>query len=57
MGDRASVGLTSDLLDILYRGVQYRRLAVVWGAERFYTHNTKDFGPHITEIEVVVPGT
>lgn len=30
--------------------------AVVWGAERFYTHNTKDFGPHITEIDVVVPG-
>lgn len=30
--------------------------AVVWGAERFYTHNTKDFGPHITEIDIVVPG-
>lgn len=30
--------------------------AVVWGAERFYTNNTKDFGPHVTEIEVVVPG-
>ncbi len=30
--------------------------AVVWGAERFYTHNTKDFGPQITEIDVVVPG-
>ena len=30
--------------------------AVVWGAERFYTHNTKDFGPHITEIDVVRPG-
>ena len=30
--------------------------AVVWGAERFYTHNTKDFGDHITEIDVVVPG-
>lgn len=29
--------------------------AVVWGAERFYTHNTKDFGDHITEIDVVVP--
>ncbi len=31
--------------------------AVVWGAERFYTHNTKDFGEHITEIDVVVPGS
>lgn len=30
--------------------------AVVWGAERFYTHNTKDFGPHITKIDIVVPG-
>ncbi len=30
--------------------------AVVWGAERFYTNNTKDFGPHITEIDIVVPG-
>lgn len=30
--------------------------AVVWGAVRFYTHNTKDFGPHITEIDIVVPG-
>lgn len=29
--------------------------AVIWGAERFYTHNTKDFGEHITEIDVVVP--
>lgn len=29
--------------------------AVVWGAERFFTHNTKDFGEHITEIDVVVP--
>lgn len=28
--------------------------AVVWGAERFHTANSKDFGPHITEIEVVV---
>jgi predicted nucleic acid-binding protein len=27
--------------------------AVVWGAERFYTHNTKVFGDHITEIDVV----
>lgn len=31
--------------------------AVVWGAERFYTNNTKDFGSHITEIDIVVPGT
>ncbi|WP_309711542.1 PIN domain-containing protein [Pseudolysinimonas sp.] len=30
--------------------------AVVWGAERFYTHDTKDFGLHITEIDVVRPG-
>lgn len=30
--------------------------AVVWGAERFYTNNTKDFGPHMTEVDVVVPG-
>lgn len=30
--------------------------AVVWGAQRFYTNNTKDFGPHITEIDIVVPG-
>ncbi|MEO8528005.1 MAG: PIN domain-containing protein [Pseudolysinimonas sp.] len=29
--------------------------AVVWGAERFYTHNTKDFGSHITEVDVVHP--
>lgn len=29
--------------------------AVVWGAERFFTHNTKDFGERITEIDVVVP--
>lgn len=29
--------------------------AIVWGAERFVTNNTKDFGPHITEIDVVVP--
>lgn len=29
--------------------------AVVWGAERFHTNNRKDFGPHITEIEVVHP--
>jgi predicted nucleic acid-binding protein len=30
--------------------------AVVWGAERFHTNNRKDFGPHITEVEVVWPG-
>lgn len=30
--------------------------AVVWGAERFYTNNSKDFGPHITEVEIVIPG-
>lgn len=29
--------------------------AVVWGAERFHTNNRKDFGPHITEIDVVHP--
>lgn len=29
--------------------------AVVWGAERFHTNNRKDFGPHITEVEVVHP--
>ena len=29
--------------------------AVVWGAERFHTNNSKDFGPHITEIEIVHP--
>jgi predicted nucleic acid-binding protein len=29
--------------------------AVVWGAERFYTRNTKAFGPHITEIDVIAP--
>lgn len=29
--------------------------AVIWGAERFHTNNRKDFGPHITEIEVVHP--
>jgi predicted nucleic acid-binding protein len=27
--------------------------AVVWGAERFYTNNSKDFGPHITEIDAI----
>ena len=30
--------------------------AVIWGAERFHTNNRKDFGPHITEIEIVHPG-
>lgn len=30
--------------------------AVVWGAARFHTNNRKDFGPHITEVEVVWPG-
>lgn len=29
--------------------------AVVWGAARFHTNNRKDFGPHITEIDVVSP--
>ena len=29
--------------------------AVVWGAARFHTNNRKDFGPHITEIDVVWP--
>jgi predicted nucleic acid-binding protein len=29
--------------------------AVIWGAERFHTNNSKDFGPHITEIEIVHP--
>lgn len=29
--------------------------AVLWGAERFHTNNRKDFGPHITEIDVVHP--
>lgn len=29
--------------------------AVVWGAERFHTNNRKDFGPHISEIDVVHP--
>ena len=28
--------------------------AVLWGAARFHTNNSKDFGPHITEIEVVL---
>ena len=31
--------------------------AVVWGAERFHTNNRKDFGPHITEIEIVYPAS
>jgi predicted nucleic acid-binding protein len=29
--------------------------AVVWGAERFHTSNRRDFGPHVTEVEVVHP--
>jgi len=29
--------------------------AIVWGAERFHTNNRKDFGPHISEVEVVWP--
>lgn len=29
--------------------------AVAWGAARFHTNNRKDFGPHITEVEVVWP--
>lgn len=29
--------------------------AVVWGAARFHTNNRKDFGPGVTEIEVVWP--
>ena len=29
--------------------------AVIWGAERFYTNNSKVFGSHITEIEIVHP--
>ena len=29
--------------------------AVVWGAERFHTNNRKNFGPHVTEVEVVHP--
>ncbi len=29
--------------------------AILWGAERFHTNNRKDFGPHIEEIEVVLP--
>ena len=29
--------------------------AVVWGADRFHTNNRKDFGRHITEIEIVYP--
>ena len=28
--------------------------AIVWGAARFHTNNSKDFGPHITELEVVL---
>ena len=29
--------------------------AIVWGADRFHTNNRKDFGSHITEIEIVYP--
>jgi predicted nucleic acid-binding protein len=29
--------------------------AVLWGAERFHTNNSKDFGQHIDEIEIVLP--
>jgi predicted nucleic acid-binding protein len=29
--------------------------AVVWGADRFHTNNRRDFGPHVTEVEVVHP--
>lgn len=29
--------------------------AVVWGSDRFHTNNRKDFGPHITEVEVEWP--
>ena len=28
--------------------------AIVWGAARFHTNNSKDFGPHIIEIEIVL---
>ena len=29
--------------------------AVLWGADRFHTNNSKDFGQHIEEIEIVFP--
>lgn len=29
--------------------------AVQWGAQRFLTNNSKDFGQHIDEIEIVLP--
>jgi predicted nucleic acid-binding protein len=29
--------------------------AVMWGADRFHTNNSKDFGQHIDEIEIVLP--
>jgi predicted nucleic acid-binding protein len=29
--------------------------AVVWGVERFHTNNRKDFGPHMTEVDVEWP--
>jgi uncharacterized protein len=30
--------------------------AVLWGADRFHTNNSKDFGQYIDEIEIVLPG-
>lgn len=30
--------------------------AVVGGADRFITNNRRDFGPHITEVDIVYPG-
>lgn len=29
--------------------------AVLWGADRFHTNNRKDFGPQVTEVEIVHP--
>jgi predicted nucleic acid-binding protein len=29
--------------------------AVLWGADRFHTNNSKDFGQYIDEIEIVLP--
>jgi predicted nucleic acid-binding protein len=29
--------------------------AVLWGAERFHTSNSKDFGQYFDEIEIVLP--
>ncbi len=31
--------------------------AVLWGAERFHTNNTKDFGQTIDEMEIGFPST